>query len=517
MWGSKVQDRKESEIFVIEPGELSLEQVKKLMLDKKIIIKLSDSSLDKMEKSVSVVSDKIKENKSVYGVNTGFGRLANTRIPVDKLKELQKNLVISHCTGVGEIIEDSLVRLIAVLKVNSIAMGYSGVRKEVLDLLLELINKGYYPRIPCQGSVGASGDLSPLAHLVAPIIGFGYVTKSGETISGREALEAIGREPIDLQPLEGLSLLNGTQVSTAFAIKAYLEIDQLLMACIGSGAMSTDALRGSSTAFRDEIHVLRGQAGQRKVGKALNLLLRDSEIRKSHVTCERVQDPYSVRCQPQVIGACLDQLDHAKNILINEMNAITNNPIVLPETGEILSGGNFHAEPIAFIADNLALVLCEIGSMSERRISLLVDPNFSQLPAFLIPDSGLNSGFMIAQVTAAALVSENKSLSHPCSVDSIPTSANQEDHVSMATHAARRLHGMAKNTAYVIAIELLCSTQGLDFLSPRKTSPSINSLYRDVRKCVDFYTSDRYMADDIDKIKKLVVQYDFYEIRSFLE
>lgn len=510
-------EKRERQTLVIEPGEFSLEQAKILMSDKDVVLKLSDSCLKNMERSVSIVKDKIKENKSVYGVNTGFGRLANTQIPVNKLKELQRNLVISHCTGVGDVVEERLVRLIAAIKVNSISMGYSGVRKEVLDLLLDLINKGYVPMIPCQGSVGASGDLSPLAHLVAPIIGFGYVIKSGKIKSGREALEELGIEPIELEPLEGLALLNGTQVSTAFAIKAYLDTDQLLMACIASGAMSTDSLRGSTTPFRNEIHILRRQVGQQKIGKALDLLLRGSEIRDSHTICERVQDPYSVRCQPQVIGACWDQLDHVKKTLINEMNAVTNNPIVLPESGEILSGGNFHAEPVAFVADILAMVICEISSISERKISLLVDPNFSQLPAFLVSDSGLNSGFMIAQVTAAALVSENKSLSHPCSVDSIPTSANQEDHVSMATHAARRLHGMAKNTANVIAIELLCAAQGLDFLRPKKTSPSINSIYINIRNLVDFYSCDRYLADDINEIKNFVFEYEFCEIRSLLE
>lgn len=501
----------------INPGQLSLDDLRVALNSNKLHISITSKAKNNIERSVNTVRKVIDDGKIIYGVNTGFGKLANISISKDKLSQLQHNLVTSHCTGVGNLIDDKLVRLIAVLKINSLAMGYSGVRFEVMELLLAFINEGYYPCIPSQGSVGASGDLSPLAHLVAPLIGEGYVRKDGNIICGKEALKAIGRTEIMLGPLEGLSLLNGTQVSTAFAIKAYFAAEQLFVASLASGAMATDALRGSSTPFRKEIHQLRGQCGQMAVAKTLFQLLEDSEIRISHKNCEKIQDPYSIRCQPQVMGACLDQLSHISKVLMKETNAVTNNPIVLPDSGEILSGGNFHAEPIAFAADLLALVLCEIGSLSERRLALMVDPSFSQLPAFLINGSGFNSGFMIAQVTAAALVSENKSLSHPCSVDSIPTSANQEDHVSMATHAARRLFQMADNVAYVIAIEMLAAAQGFDFLSPKVSSPTLNTIYQKIRERVKFYESDHYMADDIKLIYDFVQTDSFTQIRDLIE
>ncbi|MCW5588105.1 MAG: histidine ammonia-lyase [Legionellales bacterium] len=503
--------------FIIKPGNLKLSELQKILEVEEIRISICKESYSNIRKSVNTVNNMINQGKVVYGGNTGFGKLANTVIETKDLVRLQHNLIASHCTGVGELVDDKIVKLISLLKVNSLARGYSGIREEVLELLLKLINEGYYPCIPCQGSVGASGDLAPLAHLSAPLIGLGYVRKNGEIISGNEALNAIGEKPLELAPLEGLSLLNGTQVSTAFALKAYFDAEQLMAVAMVSGAMSTDALKGSSTPFRDEIHQLRGQSGQIKVARLLSKLLENSKIRLSHAHCSKVQDPYSLRCQPQVMGACLDQLIEIANVLTNEINAVTNNPIVLSDKMEILSGGNFHAEPIAFAADKLAMIFCEIASMSERRISLLVDPNISQLPAFLINGSGLNSGFMIAQVTAAALVSENKSLSYPCSVDSIPTSANQEDHVSMATHAARRLFNMFDNTANVIAIELLSAAQGFDFLRPLESSIELEHYFKSIRDLVPFYTQDRYMADDIKSIFNFIKKYSFKDIKNYLE
>lgn len=501
---------KQNNSYSIIPGKLSLVFLKQVLDQDDISFSLHNKSYKNIEESVETVNDLIRKGHIIYGANTGFGKLANTLINKSDLVKLQHNLIASHCTGVGEIVDDNVVRLIAILKINSLARGYSGIRLEVLNLLLKFINRGYYPCIPCKGSVGASGDLAPLAHLSAPLIGLGYVRKNGNILSGMDALKALGEKPLLLGPLEGLSLLNGTQVSTAFTLKAFFDTEQLFAAAIVTGAMSTEALKGSIVPFRDEIHALRGLEGQAKVAKILQKLLANSQRSRTQT---KVQDPYSLRCQPQVMGACYDQLKEVASVLSKEINAVTNNPIVLIETQEIVSGGNFHAQPIAFCADKLAMVISEIASLTERRIALLIDPNISQLPAFLINDSGLNSGFMIAQVTAAALVSENKSLCYPCSVDSIPTSANQEDHVSMATHAARRLFTMTDNTAHVLAIELLSAAQGFDFFRPQQSTQELEHHYSQIRSSVAFYECDRFMADDINAAGCYIKNNNFEQIK----
>ncbi len=492
--------------FLIKPGQLRLVELRKIYEGSYKTLALAEESKRNIFRSQSVVQKIAAQDKSVYGINTGFGRLANQKIGREDLSTLQHNLILSHCAGVGEWLDNNTVRLISAIKIASLGRGHSGVRVEILTALLELLNQGYYPCIPAKGSVGASGDLAPLAHLVAPLIGAGYVRHKDKIISGSEALAQCGIKKFTLLPLEGLSLLNGTQVSTALALKAYFKIEDIFSAALVAGALSVDALEGSDTPFDRRIHELRGQEGQIVVARALKELLKNSEIRASHRNCLKVQDPYSLRCQPQVMGACLDQMLFVADKLEIEANAVTNNPVVLFDTEEVLSGGNFHAEPVAFAADLLAIVITEIASLSERRISLMMDPAFSGLPPFLVKNSGLNSGFMIAHVTAAALVSENKSRAFPCSVDSIPTSGNQEDHVSMATHAAFRLTEMADNTAHVIAIELLAACQAIDFRHPLVSSDTLQAIHKKIRSLVPHYEQDRYFADDMEVIKQHIVK-----------
>lgn len=496
--------------FIIHPGKLTLNDLRTIYKNKFNKISINIEAKGAVEASVKNVKDLVsrKDMKPVYGVNTGFGKLASTRIQDTELSILQHNLIMSHCTGVGELFDNHLVKLITVIKVASLGRGYSGVRFEILEALLKLINDEFYPCIPMRGSVGASGDLAPLAHLVSPLIGVGYVRREGKIISATEALKECGIEKFELQPLEGLSLLNGTQVSTALALKGLFKIQDVFEAGLVAGAMSVEALNGNLEPFDSRIHELRGHKGQMVVAEKIKCLLGN---RNETVKSGKVQDPYSLRCQPQVMGACLDQITSIANILEIEANAVTNNPISFSETKEFISGGNFHAEPVAFSADILAIICTEIASLSERRISLMVDSNFSGLPSFLVNNSGLNSGFMIAQVTAAALVSENKSRSFPCSVDSIPTSANQEDHVSMATHAANRLNEMSDNSCYVIAIELLSSVQALDLKNDNRISSKLKKVYEEIRKLVPYYEKDRYFADDIEKIKKYIFEKSFHE------
>ena len=397
-------------------------------------------------------------------------------ISEDELAHLQKNLIRSHAVGVSELLPDEVVRLVMTMKVIALAQGYSGVRPQLITTICDLINNGIYPCIPSKGSVGASGDLAPLAHMSCVILGIGDARVDGVTIPAGKALAKAGLQPLVLAPKEGLALLNGTQVSTALALAAAFRVEHVLAASVTAGAMSADAIKGSDTPFDERINEVRGHAGQIAVAALLRQLMDGSDIRASHIDCERVQDPYSIRCQPQVVGACLDVLTHVCAVLQTEANAVTDNPLVFVESGSILSGGNFHAEPVALAADYLALAIAEIGALSERRIALLIDSHMSGLPAFLVKDSGLNSGFMMAQVTAAALASENKALAHPASVDSIPTSANQEDHVSMATFAARRLSEMLDNVANIVAIELLAAAQGIEFHHPQQGSaPSRSS------------------------------------------
>jgi histidine ammonia-lyase len=497
--------------FIIHPGKLSLNDLNNIYKNKFSNFSLNKESKYFIDASVKNVQDLFsqKEVKAVYGVNTGFGKLANTRIQESDLSILQHNLVMSHCTGVGNLLDNNLVKLITIIKVASLGRGYSGVRYELLESLLNLINHEYYPCIPTKGSVGASGDLAPLAHLVSPLIGVGYVRKNDQVITAIEALKECNIEKFELQPLEGLSLLNGTQVSTALALKGLFKIQDVFEAALVAGAMSVEALNGKLEPFDSRIHELRGHKGQMEVAEKIKCLLNEKNQSSENHNSGKVQDPYSLRCQPQVMGACLDQINSIANILEIEANAVTNNPISFSDTKEFISGGNFHAEPVAFAADILAIVCSEIASLSERRISLMVDSNFSGLPPFLVNNSGLNSGFMIAQVTAAALVSENKSRSFPCSVDSIPTSANQEDHVSMATHAANRLSEMSENSCYVIAIELLSAAQAMDLKNGFQSSNKIKKVYQEIRNLVPFYEKDRYFADDIEKVKNYIFQNSF--------
>lgn len=441
---------------------------------------------------------------AAYGINTGFGLLAQTRIAPEQRTLLQKNIILSHSAGVGPLLDDSIVRLMMVLKLASLLQGFSGISEPLARFLESLINGGLHPCVPAQGSVGASGDLAPLAHMSLSVLGLGSIRRDGKVMPAAEALKQAGIGTVELGPKEGLALLNGTQVSTALALAGLFELEEAFAAAMVSGALSLDALQGSDVPFDPRIHSLRGHAGQAQVAQLYRELLVGSEIRESHRTCERVQDPYSLRCQPQVMGACLDLMNQSAETLLTEANAVTDNPLIFAATGEVLSGGNFHAEPVAFAADVLSLACAEIGSIAERRISLLVDPKMSGLPAFLAQDSGVNSGFMMAQVTAAALVAENRMLSHPASVDSIPTSANQEDHVSMATHGARRLLTMTANLTNIIAIEVLAACQGIDFRQPLKTSHSLQQAYEAVRARVPFATQDRLLAEDIEAAAQVI-------------
>jgi histidine ammonia-lyase len=465
---------------------------------------LADTARAGVEASVAAVRELVAQHAAVYGINTGFGKLAQTRIADADLAQLQTNLVLSHSAGVGQPLAAPVVRLMLLLKAASLAHGVSGVRMEVIDLLLALLNADVLPVIPEKGSVGASGDLAPLAHLACVLIGVGEAFVDGQRMPAAQALAHAGLAPLQLGPKEGLALLNGTQASTALAIRAVQRLRRVFDTAVVVGAMTVDAAKGSDTPFDDRIHAVRGQRGQRAVAARYRDWLAGSPLRASHLDCDRVQDPYCLRCQPQVMGACLDQIEHAWGILLIEANGVSDNPLVFADTKEALSGGNFHAEPVAFAADNLALAIAEIGALAERRTAMLMDPGLSGLPAFLIEHGGLNSGFMIAQVTSAALASENKSLAHPASVDSLPTSANQEDHVSMATFAARRLHAMLDNTAAVVAIEWLCAAQAIEFHRPLRSSQAIEAQLARLRTQIEHLSVDRLMAPDIAAATALV-------------
>ncbi|TDM51240.1 histidine ammonia-lyase [Aliivibrio fischeri] len=488
----------------IIPGKLSLKQLRKVSRHP-TKLSLDPNAQPDMLISADVVAQVIEEGKTVYGINTGFGLLANTRIAEKDLETLQRSIVLSHAAGIGEFMDDATVRLMMVLKINSLARGYSGIRPLVIDALIQLVNSEVYPCIPKKGSVGASGDLAPLAHMSTVLLGEGEARYRGEVITGKTALEIAGLTPITLAPKEGLALLNGTQASTAFALEGLFAAEDLYASATVCGAMSVEAALGSRKPFDPRIHRVRGHRSQMDAALAYRHLLgQSSDIGLSHQCCERVQDPYSLRCQPQVMGACLHQIRNSADILEIEANSVSDNPLVFADDGDIISGGNFHAEPVAMAADNLALAISEIGSLSERRMALLIDSGLSKLPPFLVGNGGVNSGFMIAQVTAAALASENKTLAHPASVDSLPTSANQEDHVSMATFAGRRLGDMAENTRGILAVELLAAAQGLDFRAPNKSSDRIEKAKELLRERVDFYDKDRYFAPDIAKANSLL-------------
>jgi len=444
-------------------------------------------------------------NEPVYGVNTGFGKLASIKIDAADTAKLQRNLILSHCCGVGAPLSENIVRLIMSLKLVSLGRGASGVRLELVRLIEAMLDKGVIPLIPEKGSVGASGDLAPLAHMAAVMMGEAEAFYQGERLSGSEALKRAGLQPVTLAAKEGLALINGTQASTALALAGLFRAHRAAQAALITGALSTDAAMGSSAPFTADIHTLRGHQGQIDTAAALRALLEGSVIRQSHLDGdERVQDPYCIRCQPQVDGACLDILRMAARTLTIEANAVTDNPLVLSDDS-VVSGGNFHAEPVAFAADQIALAVCEIGAIAQRRIALLVDPALSYgLPAFLAKKPGLNSGLMIAEVTSAALMSENKQMAHPASVDSTPTSANQEDHVSMACHGARRLLQMTDNLFSIIGIEALTAAQGVEFRSPLTTSPELQKAITALRSVVDTLEEDRFMAPDLEAAGRLV-------------
>lgn len=466
---------------------------------------LDDGCRAAIAASAASVERIVARGEPVYGINTGFGKLASVRIDTADLVTLQRNIVLSHAAGVGEAMPGPIVRLMMALKLASLAQGASGVRPSTVAMLEQMLVKGLIPVVPAQGSVGASGDLAPLAHMTAAMIGVGEIIVDGLFKPAAAALAEAGLDPLELGPKEGLALLNGTQFSTAYALAALFEAERIFRAALVTGIISTEAAKGSDAPFDPRIHALRGHRGQIDTANALRAMMSGSAIRASHRDNDvRVQDPYCLRCQPQVMGAVLDLLRQAATTLIVEANGVSDNPLVFPETDEALSGGNFHAEPVAFAADMLAMALCEIGSITERRIAMLVDPALSGLPAFLTPKPGLNSGFMIPQVTAAALVSENKHRAYPASVDSIPTSANQEDHVSMAAHGARRLLAMAANVDAIIGIELLVACQGCDFHAPLASSDAVEAVRMRLRQDVPTLADDRYMAPDIAAAMKLV-------------
>lgn len=486
-----------STTVILHPGHATLADWRAIY--RGASVQLDSATRPAVDASARTVDAIIAKGDAVYGINTGFGKLAHVRIGTEDLATLQRNIVLSHAAGVGAPLPKAVVRLAMALKLASLAQGASGIRLTTLDHLALCLAKDLIPVIPGQGSVGASGDLAPLAHMTAALMGVGAFHRGDAMVDATAALQDAGLQPLALGPKEGLALLNGTQISTALALAGLFEAETVFRAALVTGALATDAARGSDGPFDPRIHAVRRHKGQIAVAAELRGLMQGSAIRASHlIGDERVQDPYCLRCQPQVMGACFDLLQQAADTLSVEANGVSDNPLVFSAEGEVISGGNFHAEPVAFAADMIALAICEIGSLTERRIAMLVDPALSGLPAFLTPKPGLNSGFMIPQVTAAALVSENKQMAHPASVDSIPTSANQEDHVSMATHGARRLLAMAKNAAHVVAIEALAAAQGCDFHAPLASSPRLEMARGLIRAAVPHLDDDRHFAPDME-------------------
>ena len=491
-------------LIVLKPGEMPLEAWRSIYRGS--ALQLDPGGRQAVQRAADAVEAIVAKGEPVYGINTGFGKLASVRISREDLGVLQRNIVLSHAAGLGDPMPVAVARLMVALKLASLARGNSGVQPATLDFLAGMLERGIVPVIPAKGSVGASGDLAPLAHMTATMMGVGEVHGlDGKRMPASKALADAGMEPIVLRPKEGLALLNGTQFSTAYALAGLFEAETVFRAALVTGALSTDAARGSDVPFDPRIHELRGHRGQSEVASALRALMAGSEIRRSHLTGDdRIQDPYCLRCQPQVMGACLDLLRQAAATLHIESNGVSDNPLIFADTGEALSGGNFHAEPVAFAADIIAMAICEIGSLAERRITLLTDPSLSRLPPFLTPKPGLNSGFMIPQVSAAALVSENKQRAFPASVDSIPTSANQEDHVSMAAHGARRLIEMSENLAGTIGIELLAAAQGCDFHAPLSSSAPLERVRSRLRADVPTLADDRYIHPDMHVAAHLV-------------
>lgn len=490
--------------LVLKPGKVTIRDLERIWREM-LPVRLDPTCHPGIQAAAKRISDIARGNEAIYGVNTGFGKLASVSIPPRDVETLQRNLILSHCCGVGVPFSETIVRLVMALKLLSLGRGASGVRMEVIRLIEEMLARGVIPVIPEKGSVGASGDLAPLAHMAAAMMGEGEACFAGERLPAAAALAKAGLEPLVFQAKEGIALINGTQVSTALALAGLFRAHRAARSALITGALSTDAAMGSPAPFHPEIHALRGHQGQIDTAAALSALLDGSEIRESHIEGDtRVQDPYCIRCQPQVDGACLDVLRQAARTLVIEANAVTDNPLVLSD-GQVVSGGNFHAEPVALAADQIALAICEIGAIAQRRIALLVDPALSfGLPAFLARKPGLNSGLMIAEVTSAALMSENKQMAHPASVDSTPTSANQEDHVSMACHGARRLTPMSENLFGIIGIEAVTAAQGVDFRSPLKTSTELRKAHAAIRTVVPELEEDRFLAPDLENAIELV-------------
>lgn len=491
--------------LTLTPGQVDLTQLEEIYRTE-TAIRLDDSCRPAIDAAADRIAAAAAGDAPVYGVNTGFGKLASMKIAPEDTATLQRNLILSHCCGVGEAMPRRMVRLMMSLKLLSFGRGASGVRWALIELMQDMLAKGVTPVVPAKGSVGASGDLAPLSHMTAVVIGAGEAEYQGEVLPGAEALARAGLQPIELGPKEGLAFINGTQFSTAYGLAGLFEIWRAARNALVVSSLSTDAIMGSTAPLQPEIHSLRGHRGQIEAAEAMRAILDGSEIRESHRDDDtRVQDPYCIRCQPQVTGAALDVLRQAAQTLLIEANAATDNPLVLTEAGLIVSGGNFHAEPVGFAADMIALATSEIGAISQRRIALMVDPTLSfDLPPFLTPDPGLNSGLMIAEVTTAALMSENKHLANPCVTDSTPTSANQEDHVSMAAHGARRLMQMAENLNYILGVELLCAARGVEFRAPLQTSPVLQQVLTRLRQDVTRLEEDRYMAPDLEAAKALV-------------
>jgi histidine ammonia-lyase len=501
--------------LTLTPGMVTLAQLE-ILWRGNVPARLDRAARPAVEAAAMMIAEAATGDAAVYGVNTGFGKLASRRIPPADTEKLQRNLILSHCSGVGEPVDATITRLMMALKLVSLGRGASGVRWAVIEQIEAMLKKGVTPRVPAQGSVGASGDLAPLAHMAAVMIGEGEAEFQGKVMPGAAALAAAGLKPTTLGPKEGLALINGTQFSTALALAGLFLAWRCAEASVLTGAMSTDAIMGSTAPLVPEIHALRGHRGQIDIANSMRALMAGSQIRESHRDGDtRVQDPYCIRCQPQVVGAAVDLLRFAGTTLQTEANAATDNPLVLSDIGRIVSGGNFHAEPVAFAADQIALAIAEIGAIAQRRVALMVDPTLSHdLPPFLTPDPGLNSGFMIAEVSTAALMSENKHLAHPCSTDSTPTSANQEDHVSMAAHGARRLMPMAGNLAKILGIELLCAAQGIEFRAPLRTSTSLQKALARLRTEIPSLGADRYLAPELERAADLIARREIVAVVS---
>ncbi len=492
---------------ILTPGAVSIAQLEALYREQgNIAVTLDPSCHDGIARAADRIAKAVAGTDAVYGVNTGFGKLAHIKIAPDETAQLQRNLILSHCCGVGEPMPLPMVRLMMTLKLMSLGRGASGVGLPLVSQIERMLASGVTPVVPMQGSVGASGDLAPLAHMTAVMIGEGEAFFDGDRVAGGDALARAGLEPIELGAKEGLACINGTQFSTAYALAGLFEAWTMMQNALLSSSLSTDAIMGSTDPLQPEIHTLRGHRGQIEAAACQRALMQGSEIRESHRDDDsRVQDPYCIRCQPQVTGAAMDLMRHAAQTLEIEANAATDNPLVLLDADRIVSGGNFHAEPVAFAADMIALAVAEIGAIAQRRVALMVDPVLSHdLPAFLTPAPGLNSGFMIAEVTTAALMSENKHLANPCSTDSTPTSANQEDHVSMAAHGARRLLPMTQNLSRILAVEFLCAAQGLEFRKPLATSAVLTAVLDRLRQDVQMLEDDRYLANEMEVTAALV-------------